>query len=105
MTSIPRCAGFCRTRTRCCIADNNGAMKTIPAGFFIKTSYTHDDAGFLDALAGVAETVFSPNLLSGWKASFLPARIGLPDDAPMTEQEMLRVIVQQCFKHTGAHRV
>lgn len=88
-----------------CVADNKGPIRGIPAGFFIKTSGTHADAAFLDVLAKFSTVMFGADLLAAWKASFLPSRIGLSDDAPMTEQEMLRVIAQQRFKHIGAYEV
>lgn len=88
-----------------CVADDKEAMRSIPAGLFIKASGAHADAAFRDALESAATQIFRADLLTAWKVSFLPSRIGIPDDTPMTEQEMLRVIAQQWFKHIGAHGV
>ena len=82
-----------------CIATRNSNPKTVVAGFFVRTTFSHNDAGFQGALADAMGAIeqfqrFDPDL-----HSFLPARIGAPLDIP--ESEMLRVLVSQQLKFTS----
>lgn len=81
-----------------CIARLNSNPKTIVGGFFVRTSYNHDDPEFSDALAKAMYAVpefrkFAPEL-----HSFLPARVSAPMD--VTEEEMLKVLFSQKLKFT-----
>jgi hypothetical protein len=82
-----------------CIATRNSNPKTIVGGFFVRTTYTHNDQGFPEALAKAMAAIaefqqFAPEL-----HSFLPARIGAPLDIP--ESEMLRVLMTQKLKFSS----
>lgn len=81
-----------------CIADNSQGSRNIVGGFFVKTSYTHNNKEFEDSLHAAA--LSSPNLsqLLGPEVSFLPARLGVSGSAPLSEQEMLRVMITQFLK-------
>lgn len=81
-----------------CIARRNSDPKAIVGGFFVRTSYTHNDPEFSDALAKAMYAVpefrkFAPEL-----HSFLPARVSAPLD--VTENEMLKVLFSQKLKFT-----
>jgi len=81
-----------------CIARRNSNPRAIVGGFFVRTSYTHDDPEFPDALAKAMYAVpefrkFAPEL-----HSFLPARVSAPLD--VTENEMLKVLFSQKLKFT-----
>ncbi|MFL6671725.1 MAG: hypothetical protein ACJ8LG_00365 [Massilia sp.] len=81
-----------------CIARRNSNPKTIVGGFFVRTTYTHDDPEFSNALANAMAAVpafreFSPEL-----HSFLPAKVRAPLD--ITEDEMLKVLFSQKLKFT-----
>ena len=81
-----------------CIARRNSNPRTIVGGFFVRTSYMHDDPEFPEALAGAMAAVpafrkFAPEL-----HSFLPARVSAPLD--VTEDEMLRLLLAQKLKFT-----
>lgn len=81
-----------------CIADTSSNQKNITAGFFIKTSYSHQDSDFVGALANVVSIDTGMKNLINERSSFLPARIGI-SGAPPSEDEMLRVISSQALKH------
>ena len=36
-----------------CLADNSGATRKVVAGFVAKTTFTHNDSGFQDAMYGI----------------------------------------------------
>ncbi len=81
-----------------CIKDKSHKPHIIIGGFFIKTSYTHKEKEFLDSLHAVVET--SPNLghFLGPNITFLPARLGIKGSAPLSENEMLKVMLTQFLK-------
>ena len=88
-----------------CVAYNSVLPRKIPAGFFVKTSYTHDDKDFVNALFGLVATTNGLNGLSSKRISFLPARIGVDGPAPLTEREMLRIMATQNFKYSTSEVV
>ncbi len=81
-----------------CISDNRKGKK-IAAGFIIKTSYTHEDSEFQNALENYL--LSTPRLKKFVKKyySFMPARLGVDGDAPPSEDEMLSVMIKQFQKH------
>lgn len=84
-----------------CIADRSGNSRKITGGFVIKTSYTHNDKDFLATLTNAMSIEPRMNALIGTHSSFLPARVGIPVDGPITEAEMLRVMLDQSLKHSA----
>lgn len=81
-----------------CIAQRKSNPKMIVGGFFVRTSYTHEDLEFSDALANAMAAVpefrkFAPEL-----HSFLPAKVRAPLD--ITEDEMLKLLWSQKLKFT-----
>lgn len=87
-----------------CLAETSRNIKTVRAGFVIKTSYTHNDNDFLQTLTNVVSMEPRLECLITDRSSFLPARLSFLDDEPITEEEMLRITVQQSFKHgTGGN--
>lgn len=81
------------------IADNSTEKRRLVGGFVIKTSKTDEDPDFIETLR--TATCVSNDLMGllNPKTSFLPARIGVQGESPITEDEMLTVINQQYFKH------
>ena len=89
-----------------CIAEPTNKCKKLAGGlaggFVIKTSYTHNDHDFLATLTNtVSVEPRLKNLISS-RSSFLPAHLGAPGDAPITEAEMLRAMMTQALKHGAA---
>ncbi len=82
-----------------CIADNHQSYKKIVAGLFIKTSYTHEEAEFLDVLSAIVSTTPELKDLSWERISFFPARLGVKGAAPLSEEQMLAIISNQRLKH------
>jgi len=85
-----------------CISDNSGPKKKIVAGFIVKTSYTHNDSEFLDAITEVALSTEELKQHVGRNTSFLPARLGITGSTPPSEPEMLNVMSQQFLKFSTA---
>lgn len=81
-----------------CIAKRNSSPKTIVGGFFIRTTYTHDDPEFPDALANSMAMVPEFHRFAPEFHSFLPAKVRAPLD--VTEEQMLDVLVSQKLKFT-----
>ena len=81
-----------------CIAKTTKKAKTVLAGFFIKTSYTHNDPDFMDALNLAIVSAPAFQALIGADTSYLPARISFVGDTPPTEAEMVRVMLGQHLK-------
>jgi hypothetical protein len=81
-----------------CISDTSSKQKKITVGFFIKTSYSHQDSDFIGALTNVVSIDTGMKNLINERSSFLPARIGISGGHP-NEDEMLRTIVSQALKH------
>lgn len=81
-----------------CIAQRSSIPKKIVGGFFVRTSYTHNDAEFADALANAMAAVPAFRELVPELHSFLPARVDAPLD--VTEDEMLTVLLSQKLKFT-----
>ncbi|MFT5723864.1 MAG: hypothetical protein ACI9JN_000981 [Bacteroidia bacterium] len=77
--------------------------KEVGAGFFIKTSFHHNDLKFLNHLELVVrstpelEKYYEPNIF------FLPAKIDV-DGPPPSEEEMLKLITNQHVKFSVAGR-
>ena len=80
-----------------CIAKTTKKAKTVVAGLFIKTSYTHNDPDFMDALNLVVVSKPALQALIGEGTSYLPARISIPGDPP-TEAEMVHIMQGQHLK-------
>lgn len=85
-----------------CLSDNSSAARKIVAGFFIKTSYTHQDPEFLDAITAVAKSTKELSKFMEVKSSFLPARLGPTDSEPLSELEMLKIMSEQSLKFSAA---
>jgi hypothetical protein len=85
-----------------CLTDSIYGTKRVVAGLIIKTSFTHHDSEFIDAITALAKTI--PNLsdLVSQQASFLPARLGVMGQAPLLEDEMLSIMIKQSLKHSSA---
>jgi len=81
-----------------CIAKTKNKTKTVHAGFIVKTSYTHNDPDFSDTLMLAVGTDPAMKALIDENSSFLPARISISGEAPPTEAEMLRIMVDQHLK-------
>jgi len=72
-------------------------------GFFVKTSYTHEDvAPFQNVLEGVIHTSQNLARFTGHKYSMLPAKLGVQGSEPLSEAEMLRILSNQYLKHSTA---
>ncbi|WP_342316404.1 hypothetical protein [Lysobacter sp. FW306-1B-D06B] len=85
-----------------CVLDNQVGLRSIPAGLFVKTSYSHEESGFVDAVYGLAVAAFGADLIESWKASFVPARLTVRGSEPLSEMEMVRVLCTQRLKHAGS---
>ena len=81
-----------------CISNNRGSTKNIIAGFFIKTSYTHEDSEFLDALNAITKSNKKLAKKIDNNASYFPARLTISGSKPLSEDEMLQIISQQALK-------
>ncbi len=84
-----------------CIADRKSGKRQLVAGFFVKTSYSHHDSGFVPAIAAAAQSATELIPFLNEKISFLPARIQAPDSAPLSEYEMLDVMLKQYVKFSS----
>jgi hypothetical protein len=84
-----------------CIAERAGKQRKVTGGFFIRTSYTHDDKDFDNALAIAAAGVPRLDKLITKDSSFLPARVQTPAGPPLTEKEMLKAMLSQQLKHSS----
>ncbi|GKT25082.1 hypothetical protein [Acidovorax sp. SUPP3334] len=87
-----------------CVATSSHGQKKIAAGFFVKTSYHHNDPEFSTILASSLET--SPNLarFHTLGTSFFPSRLNVPDSEPLSEIEMLHTMLTLFTKHSvGGH--
>jgi hypothetical protein len=82
-----------------CIARRESRHKRVMAGFVVKTTHTHDDPDFVDALNNAVRAESALANLVDERSSFFPARLGVSGAAPLTEDEMLRVLIAQSFKH------
>ena len=87
-----------------CLAENTARGRKVVAGLMVLTSLHHDDAAFEPTMHDIVATL--PVLAEHLSAStsLLPAKIGLPPGAPMTEREFLRIMVTQYTKFSsGGH--
>jgi restriction system protein len=76
------------------MADNNpGEDKRLVAGFLFKTNCTYKDPEFHDVLHRIVESY--PNLSArlNRRSSFLPTRLGVLGEAPLSEEEMLSALL------------
>ncbi|MBA1290578.1 hypothetical protein [Pseudomonas japonica] len=86
-----------------CISKNKGKLKQLVGGFFIKTSYHHDDGhDFTAALHAALMTSDTLRRFDGPEYSLLPARLGVLGADPLSEGEMLRIFGQQYLKYNTA---
>lgn len=86
-----------------CISKNKFNQRQLVGGFFIKTSYTHDDGGdFQEALEMALRT--SQNLANflGPEFSMFPARLGVRGSEPLSEEDMLSIFSTQYLKFSSA---
>lgn len=86
------------------VMDRSGSQATPAAGFFIKTRDTHEHAGFGGLMHAATETIFGTEQLARWQPSVIPSRLGV-DGGPLSEAEMLRIMVDRFLKNTPAVRV
>lgn len=80
-----------------CISDNSQANRKITAGLVLKTTYTHDDPEFIDALVNIVSQEAELQPYYNDKISFLPAKLNVAGK-PLTEAEFLQIIQQQFLK-------
>lgn len=86
-----------------CISKNKAKQRQLVGGFFIKTSYTHDDgADFQGALEQALLTSQNLSKFTGPEFSMLPARLGIRGTEPLSEAEMLRILSIQYLKFSTA---
>ncbi len=85
-----------------CISDNSGLNRKIVAGFIVKTSYSHNDPEFLNAITKIGLSTKELSSYIGSNTSFLPARLGVMGSEPLSESEMLNVMLQQYLKFSTA---
>ncbi len=83
-----------------CLTNATRGSKQVVAGFVVKTSFTHYDAGFLDALNGVVSATPSLNRLRDDQSTLLPARIEITETGPLSEEDFSRLMVHQFVKHS-----
>jgi len=83
-----------------CVAEKQGREKRIVAGFFVKTSYTHHDEEFLSAITMALKSSEKLHKFAGPNSSFFPARLGVVGSSPLTETEMLKIMITQFLKHS-----
>ena len=55
-----------------CISDTSSKQKKITTGFFMKTSYSHQDSDFIEALSNVISTDTGMKNLINERSTFLP---------------------------------
>jgi len=84
-----------------CVAQTHGRVKKIVAGFFIKTSYTHHDKEFLSVMTAALNSSEKLHRFVGEHTSFLPARLGISGTSPLSEQEMLKIMMTQYVKYAA----
>ncbi|MBA1245436.1 hypothetical protein [Pseudomonas japonica] len=86
-----------------CIAKNTGKLKQLVGGFFIKTSYHHNDGyEFTAALHTALITSDTLRQFDSPEYSLLPARLGVLGAEPLSEGEMLKIFSQQYLKFNTA---
>ena len=86
-----------------CIAQTEGGRRSVVAGLFVKTSYSHHDEEFADALTAAMSSIERLRPLVGPRTSFLPSRVTLAEGStPITEWEMLRTLHQKWLQHSSA---
>lgn len=86
-----------------CLSKQKGRQRQLVGGFFIKTSYTHEDgADFQDALEQAVHTSQNLAKFTGPNFSLLPARLGIQGSEPLTEAEMLKILSTQYLKFSTA---
>jgi len=85
-----------------CISHNTNSVKKVIGGFFVKTSYSHsDEKAFLDLCRGIFHQIKEFQDFTSSDVRFLPAKIGVPDNRPLTENEMARLISRQAIKFSA----
>lgn len=82
-----------------CITESGAGQRRIVAGFIVKTTYTHQEAEFVLALSAALQSSEKLRKFYSPTTSFLPAKVGVPDPSPLSEQEMLRIMLTQFTKH------
>ncbi|KGT48118.1 hypothetical protein [Acinetobacter sp. HR7] len=80
-----------------CISDNSQENRKVTAGFVIKTTYTHNDSEFLNALINIVNQKSELKPYYNDKTSFLPAKLSATGK-PLTEAEFLQVMQHQFLK-------
>jgi hypothetical protein len=83
------------------IAERSSKQKKVTGGFFVRTSYTHDDTDFNRALSNSVAAIPRLDKIITKHSFFLPARVPSPDGPPVTENEMLRAMITQALKHSS----
>ncbi len=82
------------------VADRPAGPSRFVAGMIIKTSRSHhDEHEFREAVMGLL--AMSPPLskVAGKALSFVPGRVTMADPEPVTEEECLRILAMQLYKH------
>jgi hypothetical protein len=83
-----------------CLTNTAQGSKQVLAGFVVKTSFTHHDAGFLDALNGLVSSIPSLSRLRDHQSTLLPARIEIKGTEPLSEEDLSRLMVRQFVRHS-----
>lgn len=84
-----------------CLANRTAGKRNVFGGFFIKTTYSHDDVQEFGAACKAAmSTMKELQHFLDDSTSLLPAKIAAPgtEEQPFTENELLGVIFKQYVK-------
>lgn len=85
------------------IAKKTAQGKRIKAGFVMKSTYHHKDPDFTSNLKMALFTTENLKSFSQSKVvTFLPTRFELKDSQPMTENEMVKILVEQAVRRGDA---
>jgi hypothetical protein len=87
------------------VVDKTQSPRTLPAGLVVKTSYTPDDPEFTDALLGIVALSENIGHVARDNMSFVTGKVGVPPGPPLSENEMVRALMQFHFKHAPATSV
>ena len=84
-----------------CVLVRTEGSQSIVAGMMIKSSISHTQTlDFRDLMSGFLEASPPLRKLAKKPVRFLPARVKVEGDEPMTEKECLRVMATQFYNHS-----
>lgn len=81
------------------ISDNSGQHRKITAGFVIKTTLDHNNPAFLEVLGSVKNLNGEIDKHIHEKCSFIPFKLNMGNDEPLTETEFLRIMQSQFMRY------